>query len=136
MIYPNKIALVIREDLLPWQKLNVSAFLASAIAIAIPNTHGRPFVNKSGTYLPFIKHPMLIYSAPTAERINRAFMRAKERELQIAIYTKPLFATKGEEENLQEIAKYSDEDQDLVGIAIYGENKKVDKALDGLKLHS
>ena len=136
MIYPNKIALVIREDLLGWQKLNVAAFLASAIAIALPETHGKPFMNKSGEYLPFIKNPMLIYAAPTPEAIKRAFSRAKERELRLAMYTKPLFATKGEEENLLEITKYTDEEQDLVGIAMYGENKKVDKALDGLKFHS
>jgi len=134
-MYSTKIALVILNDLLPWQKLNVSAFLASAIAIGVPETHGRPFANKMSTYLPFIKNPILIYRADTPEQLQRAFLRAKDRELQIAIYTRELFATKGEEENLVEIAKFSDEDQHLVGIAIYGENKKVDKALDGLKFH-
>src|SRR6185503_2441138 len=49
--------------------------------------------------------------------------------------TRPLFATKGEEENLAEILKLPDEEQDLVGIVLYGENKQVDKAVDGLKLH-
>lgn len=134
-MYPTKIALIILNDLLPWQKLNVSAFLASAIAIGVPETHGRPFINKTSTYLPFIKNPMLIYKADTPAQLNRALSRAKERELQIAIYTQELFATKGEEENLAEISRFSDEDQHLVGIAIYGENKKVDKAIDGLKFH-
>src|SRR6267142_1996577 len=59
----------------------------------------------------------------------------KSEGLSIAIYTKPLFATKGEEENLAEILKLPDEEQDLVGIVLYGENKQVDKAIDGLKLH-
>ena len=62
--------------------------------------------------------------------------RAKERELHIGIYTSPLFDTKNEEENLAEISKYTDDDQELAGIIIFGENKKVDKALDGLKFHS
>lgn len=96
MTYDNKVAIVIRNDLPEWQKLNVASFLASAVAIQFPDTHGKAFVNASNVqYLPFIKHPILI-----------------------------------------EIAKYTDEEQDLAGIVIYGENKKVSKALDGLKFHS
>jgi hypothetical protein len=135
-MYDNKIALVIKNDLQSWQKLNVASFLASSIAIKFPDTHGKEFVNASRSeYLPFIKHPILIYGAENEAEIKRAFNRAKERELYIGIYTEPLFATKNEEENHIEIAKHTDEDQVLVGIAIYGENKKVNKALDGLKFH-
>lgn len=134
--YQNKIAIIIRADLLEWQRLNVAAFLASAVAVKFPETHGSPFVTASGTeYLPFPKNPMLIYRAENDQQIRRAFMRAKERGLSIGIYTKPLFATKGEEENLAEILKLPDEEQDLVGIVLYGENKQVDKAVDALKLH-
>ena len=137
MMYDKKIALVIREDLQTWQKLNVAAFLASAVSIQFPDTHGKEFVNASGSlYLPFIKHPILIYKAANDAEIRRAFIRAKERELHIGIYTEPLFATKNEEENHVEIAKHTDEDQVLVGIAIYGEIKKVNKAVDGLKFHA
>ena len=136
-MYNNKIALIIKNDLQSWQKLNVASFLASSVAIKFPETHGKPFINASGSeYLPFIKHPILIYKAESETEIKRAFKRAKERELYIGIYTEPLFATKNEEENLIEIAKCTDESQLLAGIIIYGENKKVDKALDGLKFHS
>ena len=125
--YHNKIAVIIRADLLEWQKLNVAAFLASSVAVKFPETHGRPFVTASRTeYLPFPKNPMLIYRAETNQQIRCALMRAKD---------KPLFATKGEEENLAEILKLPDEEQDLVGIVLYGENRQVDKAIDGLKLH-
>ena len=135
-MYDNKIALVIKNDLLSWQKLNVASFLASAIAIQFPDTHGEKFINASGSvYLPFIKHPILIYKAESDAEIKRAFNRAKERELHIGIYTLPLFTTKNEAETHVEIAKSTDEDQVLVGIAIYGENKKVNKAVDGLKFH-
>jgi hypothetical protein len=47
----------------------------------------------------------------------------------------PRSTAKGEEENLAEILKLPDEEQDLVGIILYGENKQVDKAVDGSKLH-
>lgn len=134
MTYENKIAMIVLHDLPTWQKLNVAAFLASSVAIQFPETHGAKFVNASGSqYLPFIKHPILIYGANTHAEIKRAFQRAKERELQIGIYTESLFATKNESENHIEIAKFTDEEQTLVGIVMYGENKKVNKALDGLK---
>ncbi len=136
-MYENKIAVFILNDLAHWQKLNVTAFLASSVAIAFPETHGSPLVSASGTqYLPFLKHPVLIYAADTEEQIKRAFNRAIERDLHIGIYTRSLFATKNEEGNLTEISKYTDSELNLVGIIIYGENKKVDKATDKLKFHS
>lgn len=136
-MYDKKISIIIKSDLAVWQKLNVTAFLASSVAIRFQETHGRAFVNGSGSeYLPFIKHPILIYKADNDTQLRRAFNRAKERGLYIGIYTSPLFNTKNEEENLVEISKYTDDEQELAGIIIYGENRKVDKALDGLKFHS
>ena len=136
MEYDNKIAIIIRGDLLNWQKLNITAFLASSIAIKFPETHGAAFINASGSeYLPFIKHPMMIFKANTQQEINRYFERAKARDLAIGIYTEPLFATRSETENHIEIKKMTDENQVLVGIIIYGENRKVNKALSGLKFH-
>lgn len=136
-MYENKIAIVISNGLAQWQKLNVTAFLASSVSIAFPETHGAPLVSASGTqYLPFLKHPVLIYAAETDEQLIRAFNRATERELHIGVYTKELFATKNEEGNLSEIARHTDSELDLVGIIIYGPNKKVDKAIDKLKFHS
>jgi len=135
-MYEHKIAVVILSDLLDWQKLNVTAFLASSIAIALPQTHGAPLVSASGTpYLPFIKHPILIYEAESGEQLRRAFIRASDRGLFIGIYTKELFTTKNEHENLSEIARFSDSDLNLAGIILYGLNKNVDKATDKLKFH-
>jgi hypothetical protein len=67
--------------------------------------------------------------------MDRAFSRAKQRELHIGIYTDSLFSTKSEDENHIEIGKLTDENQILVGIIIYGDNRKVNKALNGLKFH-
>lgn len=135
-MHSTKIAIVLRQDLLNWQKLNVTAFLASSVAIKFPEIHGKAFVTASNTeYLPFIKQPILIYKADDQVQIQRAFFRAQERQLYIGIYTQPLFATNNEEQNLKAIANYTDQEQELVGIVVYGENKSVDKALKDLKLH-
>jgi hypothetical protein len=132
----RKLAIIVRDDLASWQKLNVASFLAGAVAIQFPDTHGGPLVTASGTaYLPLFNQPVLVYRADDREQIKRALTRAKERELHIGIYSYPLFATMTEEDNLRAIADKSDADQDLVGIVVFGEYKKVNKALDGLKLH-
>ena len=132
----EKVAIVILEDLKDWQKLNVVAFLASAIAIQFPDTHGKAFITASKSqYLPFLKHPILIYKADSTDELRRSFQRAKDRNLNIGIYTRPLFATTTEEENHVEISKAADDQQDLVGIIVYGDGKAVNKSLDGLKLH-
>lgn len=46
-MYENKIAIVISNGLEQWQKLNVTAFLASSVAIASTETHGAPLVSAS-----------------------------------------------------------------------------------------
>lgn len=135
-MYDKKVAIVIKDGLLPWQKLNVVSFLAGSIAIEFPETHSEKFVTADQQeFLPFIKHPTLIYKADNTEKLQRAFRRSKDRELAIGIYTQQLFATRSGEENVLEIAKHTADDLDLVGIIVYGDNKKVDKALDGLKFH-
>jgi hypothetical protein len=132
----EKIAIVILNELVSWQKLNVTSFLSSSIAIAFPQTHGAQLIDAQGnTYLPFLKYPVLVYKADTAAQIKRAFGRARDRELHMGIYIQELFATKNETENLTVIGQYNPEDLNLVGIIVYGDGKKVDKALDGLKLH-
>jgi len=123
-MYDKKIAVVILNNLEDWQKLNVTSFLASSVAIAFPETHGAPLVSASETsYLPFVKHPILVYAAQSDEQLQRAFNRASERELHVGIYTKELFATKNEEGN-NEIAQHADSALNLAGTIIYVENKK------------
>jgi len=132
----EKIAIVILNELAGWQKLNVASFLTSSVAIAFPAAHGAPLTDAEGNaYLPFLKYPVLVYNAETQDQIKRAFKRAKDRELHTGIYVRELFATKNEAENLAVISQYKTEELNLVGIIVYGDSKKVDKALDGLKLH-
>lgn len=134
--YENKIAIVLRSDLSDWQKLNVTSSLASAVAISFPEIHGKPFPNKYGDeYLPFINQPVLIYKAENEIAIKRVFNRAKERNLYLGIYPESLFSTKNAEENRHVMEEFNIEAQPLAGMIIYGETKKVYKALDKLKLH-
>ena len=42
MQFDTKIAVVVRSDLEPWQKLNVASFLSGGIAAAFPECIGAP----------------------------------------------------------------------------------------------
>src|SRR5687767_10949898 len=107
----KKIALVIQESLLPWQKLNVASFLASSIAIKFPETHGDEFITADSVrFLPFLKNPILVYKAETKEKLQRAFVRSRDRELAIGIYTNSLFETRTGEENVNLIANKTVDD--------------------------
>ena len=67
MLFETKIALVIRDDLVSWQKMNVAAFLASGIAASYPQSIGDPYEDASGNrYLRLIGQPILIYGADRA----------------------------------------------------------------------
>ena len=134
-MFENKIAIILSNDLLNWQKLNVTSFLASSIAISFPEVRGKTFITQNGDeYLPFINQPVLIYKADNDNEMKRVFNRAKERNLYIGVYPHSFFATKSAEENHLVMESFNNTEQLLAGIVIYGETKKVYKTLDKLHL--
>ena len=79
MQFDTKIAVVIRTDLEPWQKLNVASFLAGGIAAAFPECIGEPYGDASGTqYLSLIGQPILIYGADRPALPARSNARWRE----------------------------------------------------------
>lgn len=132
----KKIAIIVRNDLLNWQKLNVVAFLASSIAIEFQETHGRKFIDASNiSYLSFLNRPVMIFKAGNIEKLKNVYKKARARNLNIGIYTEPLFSTNNEEHNIEAIKNITENEQDYVGIILYGERSLVDKSIKGLKLH-
>ena len=86
MQFDTKIAVVIRTDLEPWQKLNVASFLAGGIAAAFPECIGEPYGDASGTkYLSLIGQPILIYGADRPA-LSRARTRADQRRHARGLY--------------------------------------------------
>lgn len=130
-----KLAVVIRDDLAPWQELNVTAFLVSGIGSQHPDLVGESYVDGSGrSYLPMFGHPVLVYAADAAG-MARAFRRATARSLAIAVYTDDLFATSNDRDNRAAVARVATDDLKLAGFAVTGARRDVDKALDKLRLH-
>lgn len=135
MQFDTKIAVVLRDDLVTWQKTNVTAFLVSGIAGTVPGVVGEPYRDASGNeYLPMFVQPVLVYEAD-AQALRRAYERALSRGVMLAVYTQELFATNHDEANRAEVAKVAAEDLDLVGVAFRAERKTVDKIVDRLRFH-
>jgi hypothetical protein len=132
---PIKIAVVVREDLAMWQKLNLTAFVSSGIAGALPDAVGEPYVDGSGRqYLPMFASPVVVMAAD-GPALARALRRAIDRALTVAVYSDDLFATMNDVDNRAAVAKVATDDLSLAGISVAGDPKQVDKALDRLRLH-
>jgi hypothetical protein len=134
--FDTKIAVVLRDDLAVWQKANITAFLVSGIAGTASDTVGEPYRDASGnTYLPMFRQPVMVFAADTAG-LRRAYERAMQRGVELAIYTYDLFTTGHDEANRAAVASVPAEELDLVGIAFRAQRKVVDKVVDRLRPHT
>lgn len=135
MRFDTKIAIIVREDLAVWQKLNVASFLAGGLPGSYPELPGEIYRDGSGrAYGKLIRQPILIFAADAAA-LARARQRAADRNLPVSIYTRELFATGNDTDNRAAVAAVPTEALDLVGLAIHADRKEVDKVVKGLKLH-
>ena len=131
----TKIAVVLLDTLPTWQKLNVTAFLASGVAATAAESIGQTYRDADGTqYSPMFGEPVMVFQA-TQARLNRAADRAIARGVTPTIFSEALFATGDDEANRAQVSVRTREQLDLVGIAVRAERKVVDKIVDGLSLH-
>jgi hypothetical protein len=127
--------MAVREDLATWQKLNVTAFLASAVAGGRPEVIGERYQDGSGHYyLPMFRQPVLVYAAG-GDALAVAHGRALAREMDIAVYIEDMFKTGHDADNRATVRAVPAEEMPLVGLAVYGPKNAVDKIFKGLHLH-
>ncbi len=133
MLYATKTALVILDDLLPWQKVNIAAFLAGGLVGRYPEMSGEPYGDGSGqAYTPLIREPVFVFGADGAG-LKRTHGRALTRGLDVALYIRPMFATTHDAANRAVVGETPTDALDLVGIGLHGERKIIDKVTGGLK---
>jgi hypothetical protein len=135
MRFDTKVAIAVRDDLAAWQKLNVTAFVASAVAGGVPGVIGEQYEDGSGnTYLPMFRQPVLVFAAdsPTLARVRGL---AVGRGLAAAVYTEEMFKTGHDEANRAAVRAVAADDLVLAGLAVYGPRNAVDKVFKGLPLH-
>lgn len=134
MNFDTKIKVILRDNLKPWQELNVTAFLMSGIG-ATQNITGLPYEDKDGvTYLPMSQQPIMIHTA-TGEMLLQILRKAKERNMAVAIYTQELFTTYNDEDNRKSVKQFSTDALHLAGIAIRGKKGPLDRITKGIPLH-
>jgi hypothetical protein len=136
MIFDTKIAVVVRDSLATWQKLNVTAFLAGGLTGCYPELVGERYRDASGlTYGPLVRQPILVFSA-SGDELKKTLQRAQKRDVAASIYTMELFTTYNDIDNRAAVAAVATQDLDLAGLALHAEKRIVDKIIKGLKLHT
>ncbi|MEU1464341.1 DUF2000 domain-containing protein [Streptomyces sp. NPDC005727] len=133
--FDTKIAVLLREDLAPWQRLNVTAFLVSGLGSEVPEVIGEPYEDADGvSYLPMFRQPVLVFEG-TKETLTAAHARALSRALPRSVFTSDLFATGNDRDNRAAVRAVGTAGLDLVGLAVYGPRNGVDKVLKGARMH-
>ncbi|ORT58560.1 DUF2000 domain-containing protein [Streptomyces sp. CB03238] len=134
--WDTKIAVVLRDDLQDWQKLNVTAFTTSGIAATVDGVVGEPYVDGDGTkYLPMFRQPVLVFSAD-AQRLKTIHERALRRDVIVAVYPEAIFATNNDDDNRATITDVPTDQLVLAGIAVRGDKREVDKVVRGAAMHT
>src|SRR3954451_17780927 len=134
--FDTKIAVLLRDDLQGWQRLNVTAFLVSGISTVAPEVIGEPYADADGTgYLPMFRQPVLVF-AGSKELMTLAHSRAVGRALPLSVFTSDLFATGHDQDNRAAVRAVPRDQLDLVGLAVYGPKNAVDKVFKGARMHA
>jgi hypothetical protein len=134
--FDTKVAVVVRDDLATWQRLNVTAFLMSGItAHAGAAAIGEPYRDAEGReYLPLLVQPVLVFAADRA-RLHTVRERAGRRGVPIALYTADMFQTGNDADNRAAVRAVVTAELDLVGLALRAPHRDADAVLRGLKRH-
>jgi len=134
-MFDTKIAIVLRDDLAPWQELNVTAFLTSGIIAQHPAVIGEAYRDAAGhVYNPMSIQPIVVLAADR-ETLRAVHRRTLEREVTTSAYIEEMFATGHDAANREVFAKFAPDDAKLVGLALRAEKRIVDKITKGAKMH-
>ena len=134
--FDTKVAVVVRDDLATWQRLNVTAFVMSGItAEAGAAAIGEPYRDADGReYLPLLVQPVLILAADRS-RLHTVLQRAERREVPLALYTADMFQTGNDADNRAAVEAVATADLDLVGLGVRAPHRDADALLRGLRRH-
>ncbi len=135
-MFDTKIAIVIRDDLASWQKLNVTAFLTSGVLGSDAALLGENYEDASGRrYAPLLIQPVVVLTTDAAG-LTKIHGRAQTRQVRAAVYIEDMFQTGHDAANRETLKRYETEALPLVGLGFREERKLVDKITKGAKLHS
>jgi hypothetical protein len=133
--FDTKIAVILREDLAPWQRINASAYLIGGIAHRFPQLVGLPYADADGTeYLATLGQPVFVFEGGK-ETLHEVRSRAIRREMAMSVFTSDLFGTGNDVDNRAAVRAVPGADLDLVGLAVHGPANAVDRVVKGARRH-
>ncbi|WP_175691965.1 DUF2000 domain-containing protein, partial [Burkholderia anthina] len=101
-----------------------------------PEALGEPYEDAGGRrYSRMLGQAMLVFSADL-NGLQAAHRQALSRELTIVPYVRAMFSTGHDAANREAFRAEDAANPDLVGLALHGPKKAVDKAVKGLALHA
>ncbi len=134
-MFDTKIAIIIRDDLATWQKLNVTAFLTSGIIAQSPAIIGEAYRDAAdNVYNPMSIQPIVVLAADQ-ETLRTIHRRTLERNVTASAYIEEMFATDHDAANREVFARFTPDNAKLVGLALRSDKKIVDKICKGAKMH-
>ncbi|AQS63362.1 hypothetical protein AGRHK599_LOCUS2835 [Rhizobium rhizogenes] len=135
-MFDTKIAVILRDDLAVWQKLNVTAFLMSGIVAQTGEIIGEPYRDGAGNvYNPLSIQPVVVM-ATDQEALRKIHLRSLERDVTTSLYIEEMFSTGHDVANRQVFSEFSPDNARVVGMALRADKKIVDKITKGAKLHT
>lgn len=136
MQFDTKIAIVVRDDLATWQKLNVTAFLTSGVVGARSEMLGEHYQDAAGNlYSPLMIQPVIVLSCD-GEKLKTIYRRAMDRGAKLSLYIEDMFATGHDAANRETVKARQPDEMSIVGLALREERKLVDKITKGAKMHA
>jgi len=136
LVFDTKFAIVLRDDLAVWRKLNVTAFLTSGIVAQFPEIIGDPYRDRAGNiYNPLSIQPVIVLSAD-GSMLNAIHRRALERGVTTSAYIEEMFSTGHDAANRAVFAQFAPDDAKVAGIAVRAEKKLVDKITKGARMQA
>jgi hypothetical protein len=134
-MFDTKFVIVLRDDLAPWQALNVTAFLTSGVVAQAPEIIGEPYRDRAGNIYNALSIQPIIVLAADRETIGSIHRRCLAQGVKASIYIDEMFSTGHDAANRAIFAEFSPEDARVVGIALRAERKIVDKVAKGASKH-
>jgi hypothetical protein len=133
--FDTKIAIVVRDDLAVWQKLNVTAFLTTGIVGATDGLLGEPYEDAAGnTYHRLAIQPMIVLAADPGA-IRAIYLRAMELGVRLSLYIEDMFRTGHDAANRETVKRRRPDEMSVVGLALREDRKLVNRITKGARMH-
>jgi hypothetical protein len=135
MQFETKIIIAVRDDLKPWQELNITAFLMSGIVAENHNIIGQRYRDSEGNDYSEISGQPIIILYGSSNVLRNMRMRALSREVNTAVYIEEMFETDHDEANRLAFSQHGTDEGNTVRVAYIADKKIAYKISKSAKMH-